>query len=84
MFNPAPTWRKSVWTKLIAGCFIFQIIIGNIWLIQRFSVSEPPNWLQTCFITSIGALFVCGAALGAERLFMKIVRIDDEQHDSEV
>ncbi len=86
MFTPAEDWRRSLWTKLIAGCFIGLIIIGNLWLVQRFSIDVPPFWLQACFVILTGAIFVFGAALLAERLYLKVVSTDadDDKHDPEI
>lgn len=84
MFDPQMNWRKSVWTKLIAACFIGLIVVGNIWLVMGFSMATPPFWLQTCFVLLTGALFVFGAAFLAERLFLKITKVDDDSHDTEI
>ena len=78
MFKPAVNWKKSLWTKLIAACFIGLIVIGNIWLVQRFSMDTPPLWLQTCFVAFTGGAFVCGAALLAEQLIVKVIKADEE------
>ncbi|RYZ60453.1 MAG: hypothetical protein EOP07_00730 [Proteobacteria bacterium] len=81
MFQPTADWRKSIWTKLIAASFIVMIVLGNIWLVMRFSTETPPLWLQTCFVISIGASFVFGAALGAERLLIKLLKADEDSND---
>ncbi|RZA16477.1 MAG: hypothetical protein EOP10_24495 [Proteobacteria bacterium] len=72
-------WHKSFWTKLIAACFIGLVILGNIWLVQRFSLDVPPVWIQTCFAGLAGAIFVFGAALGAEQLMAKFSAADANQ-----
>jgi hypothetical protein len=76
-------WQKSIWAKLIAACFIGLIILGNIWLVQRFSLDVPPVWIQTCFAGLGGAVFVFGAALGAEQLMEKFAAADAKQAISE-
>ena len=78
MYPLVNDWKKSMWTKLIAACFIVMIILGNIWLVQRFSLDAPPFWLQTCFVICTGASFVFGGALVAERLFLKVMKADEE------
>ncbi len=72
-------WKQSLWTKLIAACFIGLILLGNIWLVMAFSAKVPPVWLQTCFVSLAGAVFVFGAALGAEQLMRKISETDARQ-----
>lgn len=78
MYQPANEWKKSLWTKLVALCFIILILLGNIWVVQRFSLDIPPFWLQTCFVICTGASFVFGAALLAERLIFKVMKADEE------
>ncbi len=78
MLTSADSWKKSLWTKLIAASFIVMIVLGNIWLVQRFSSDLPPFWLQAGFTISIGASFVFGGALLAERLFFKVMRADQK------
>ena len=77
------SWKKSFWTKLIAACFIGLVILGNIWLIQRFSLEVPPLWLQTCFVGLTGAVFVFGAALLAEQVMLRIGEKDLAQTERE-
>ncbi len=81
MYKPAKTWRKSIWSKFIAAGFIFQVLIGNIWLVQRFSMKEPPFWLQVSFIYSSGAIIAFGLALGAERYFVSLTRGENGDGD---
>ena len=73
------SWKKSFWAKMIAACFIGLVVLGNIWLIQRFSLDVPPLWLQTCFVGLTGAVFVFGAALFAEQIMLRIAEKDQDQ-----
>lgn len=77
------SWKRSFWTKLIAVCFIGLVVLGNIWLVQRFSLDVPPLWLQTCFVGLTGAIFVFGAALLAEQLMQRIGESDQAQIERE-
>ena len=79
MLTPDANWKRSIWAKLIAVCFICLIVLGNIWLVQRFSLAQPPLWLQSCFVICTGASFVFGAALLAERLYLKVIQVDQVQ-----
>lgn len=81
MSQEAVHWKKSFWTKLIAACFIGLIVIGNIWLVQRFSMDTPPYWVQASFVFCTGGAFVCGAALLAEQLIAKVLKADEKSDD---
>ncbi len=74
-------WKKSMWTKLIAACFIGLILLGNVWLVMAFSAKVPPVWLQNCFVGLVGSVFVFGAALGAEQLLRAIMEKDRQSNE---
>ncbi len=81
MDQTAAHWKKSFWAKLIAACFIGLVIVGNIWLVQRFSMDTPPYWIQAAFVFFTGGAFVCGAALLAEQLLAKVMKADERDND---
>lgn len=76
-------WKKSIWVKYIAACFIGLIVLGNIWLVMRFSTSVAPLWLQTSFAVLTGAVFLFGAALLAEQFLRKLGEVDQAQIERE-
>ena len=41
--------RQSPPAKFVALCFIFIVILGNIWITYAVVGRQPPEWLHTVF-----------------------------------
>ena len=77
MENTPYSWKRTLWAKLIAACFIGLIILGNIWLVESFRTKTPAFWIQVSFIILVGSLIVLGGVLGADILLRKVLERDE-------
>lgn len=70
------SWRKSIWSKVIAAGFIVMICLGNIWFVASLSGEGTPVWLQLLFGLTLLWIFIGAVGLG---VFCLLNRKNPEQ-----
>jgi hypothetical protein len=60
--------RKSPPARFVALCFIFVVLLGNIWITYAVVGRTPPEWVRASFpwlglATLVGGIWLGGWAL---------------------
>ena len=66
--------RQSPPARVVALCFIFIVILGNIWVTYAIVGLEPPVWVQVAFPWVILATFLGGLWLAIWSAWQKKVK----------
>jgi tellurite resistance protein TehA-like permease len=74
------TFRLNQWGKKIAAiAFIVLILVGNVWLIYRFTGDLFPQWSIVLFASAVVAAFIGGLLMIPELIWPS--EITDEKQD---
>jgi hypothetical protein len=63
--------RHSLPAKGVAIGFIVQILLGNYWLILKFTGAEPPAWFSDAILAGAFWIILCGFGMLLSSVFQK-------------
>lgn len=80
--------RNLLPVRLIALCFIYLIILGNIWFGLTFTGNEAPQWIQIMFGTGVLAVFGLGLVTTIYLVYLwssgQLVEVREEDYETKL